>query len=165
MANLTNAQKNTIKNRANGTNGETKTSGSALAAEYGVSASAISNIKNHYTPTVTATIEAMPETPKAKTKRKAKAKTKRAKTETVVKRTVIVHSPKFPGKSFDVVATTFGALLKEIGEDESVEGIFKKAKNRKKLTSMKDELPDTGDQALHLFLIPLKTDAGNPMRA
>lgn len=155
MANLTSAQKNAIHNKANGINGETKVSGSALAKEYGVSASAISNIKNHYTPTAestttTATMEATPTaTPKAAKKGKK-----------VAKRTVIVHSPKFTGEKFEVSATTFGELLAEIGEDASVEGIFKQAKNKKKLTSLKTELPDTGDQPLHLYLVPLKTDAG-----
>jgi len=149
MANLTSAQKNTIHNKANGINGETKVSGSALAKEYKVSASAISNIKNHYTPTV-----------EAKSKKKSAKKKAPKKAKNVAKRTVIVHSPKFTGKTFEVTASTFGELLEEIGEDSSVEGIFKKAKNKKKLKALTDRLPDTGDQPLNLYLVPLKTDAG-----
>ena len=148
---LSSAEKNRIHHRANGTGGQEQMSGSELASIYGVSASMISNIKNHYTPTV----DSPSRVSGAVSSEDAPAP------RVLATRKVIVHSPKFTGKEFNVVAVTFGQLLDEIGEDSQVEGIYKdSSRERHTLSGNRTVLPATGDAPLHLYLAPLKTDAG-----
>jgi transposase len=147
---LSTTQKNAIHTRANA--GE---SGSALAAEFGCSASMISKLKNHYTPEGTTTTSTVAEvTPVAATVAEV--------AEVAPTRTVVVNSNKFIGESFEVKATTLGELLKEIGESDAVKAIFKGAGNtRTTLEKSTDKLPDTNGQPLYLFFTPVKTNAGS----
>jgi transposase len=152
---LTTRQKDSIHRRAN--KGE---SGSALAAEFGVSPSMISNIKNHYTPNSGATTTSTKSSSKKTTASVSVRKAATTKTTKTTQRSVFIHSAKFTGKEFKTSAVTFGDLLSEVGENEAVEAVIKGAKNREKLQNSTDRLPDTNGEPLHLYLVPLKTDAG-----
>lgn len=143
---LSTAQKNEIHRRANA--GE---SGANLAKEFGVSASAISNLKNHYKPEETvventvsvANTEVTTATPATTTK----------------KRVVIVNSTKHINARFETSAKTLGEFLGEIRENSQIKAIFQGSK-KETLEKSSDLLPDTGDQPLYLYFVPLKTNAG-----
>lgn len=163
---LTNAQKDTILDRVLGQNGQAKTSGSALAKEYSVSPSAISNIKTKHTHTGSSSAPAKVEAP-AKAAKKPAVKKKGAAAAAVVvdpsqaDRVIIVHSSKFTGIEFTTKAKTFGAFLDQIGEDKNVQGIYKNAKKaRKTLSGDNTPLPADNGESIHIYLAPLKTDSG-----
>ena len=137
MARLSDAQKNEIHRRANA--GE---SGSKLAEEYGTSASNISRIKNHFTPTNGGEEGSITETTDGPT------------------RQVGIMSAKHSGTLFTVPEdATFGDLMAAVKES-NVKGVFKGAKGaRKKLTKNSDKLPNPGG-TIYIYLLPTKTDAG-----
>jgi len=140
--------KEEIYRRAN--NGE---SGATLAAEFKVSRSLISNIKNHYKPLVTSGTEVIA-----------------SDTEVVdeEKQLFLVVSPRL-SKAEEVRsnAKTFGEFLKEISQSDNMSGLFKTATSttRTKLLEMKDAIPENSDldknKAISVILIPTKTEAGS----
>jgi len=162
---LSNAQKTEIQKRANA--GE---SGSSLAKEFGVSASAISVIKNHYVPEATAPVSKEKAT-KAVKEVKGATKTLKVK-ETVVKakeetkasntRVVVIMSSKQAAKEYTIPANaSFGEMLTIVGES-NVSGILQgvSSSERQKLQKSTDKLPDTKGAPLHIYLTPVKVNSG-----
>ena len=155
---LNQAQQNEIHRRANA--GE---SGSALAKEFGVSQSAISRLKNHFTPTAVENSSATAGVREVKTVEAKEEQTVSAKSVNKAKtRIVVVNSNKHLGETYEVKAETLGQLLKEIGESSTVKAVFKDAKSGSKSTLEASTalLPDTNGEPLHLYLVPVKTNAG-----
>jgi hypothetical protein len=155
---LSNAQKDSIHARANA--GGPGNTGSALSAEFGVSASTISNIKNKYTPSgAPAPAAEVTEVTEVTEVPNCPGPADAART-----RTVIINSNKIVNKSFEVPAdANFGQMMTVVGGDKQVEGIFTGSAGNKtmlKLKNSSDPLPDTNGEPLHIYLAPVKTAAG-----
>jgi len=144
-------------------------SGSALAKEFGVSASLVSKMKKD-------AANAQPQRVVAPTKPAVKAPTKSMDAAPATggtatpapeikkfKRKFMLYSGKnTQGREHSTNAETFGELIKEI-EMNNVEGIMANftGKQKSNLRQHSDPLPKVFDNVIHLFLSPLKSDSGN----
>jgi len=148
---LNDKQKTEIQRRA--LNGE---SGASLAAEFGVSPSAISVIKNHYKPEVKATKTVVE---KAKTVTATKSISAK-KQETF---TAVVSSTKSTAKRLVLpVGSTFGDLMTAADEHGALEGVFKNAKSGEKsrIKTLKTVIDAEANSEYHVYLLPIKIDSG-----
>lgn len=158
---LTDKQKNDIHRRANA--GE---SGSALAKEFKISASAVSKIKNHYAPTTdAASIKSVKNTPSTK-KDVIEVEVKKAEPIVTSNSNLIecvVSSTKIANKTvFLKEGSTLGDLITAVDEKGALEGVFKNVKRGEKdrVKKLSDVIPAQAGEKYSVYLLPLKSDSG-----
>jgi len=154
---LTLAQKDAIHYAAvNGTS-----TGSELAKKYGISASAVSLLKNHYTPSTPGKVK----TDKVANTISTTPKVEEVKTSKKVVETfqVCVSSSKSNAVEFTLpVGATFGDLMALADERGALEGVFKNTKSGEKsrVKNLKDVINAEANSVYNVYLLPLKSSSG-----
>jgi len=156
---LTNTQKDNIKRRALA--GET---GASLAAEFGVSQSAISKIKNYHEFTTAAASASRPSISTAKKPAvEVSAKTAEVQSDNSSLIKCVVSSTKIINKTVYLKpGSTLGDLITACEESGSLEGVFKntEAGERARVKKLTDVIPAQAGETYSVYLLPLKSDSG-----